>query len=279
MVRFLAYSGTRLAEATALRWSQVDLAKKQILVAGTKTESSYRTVPIIQPLADLLGEIRGRRGDEPTDATVLAIRECKGALRTACSALKIKKLVHHDLRHFFATRCIESGVDIPTVSRWLGHGDGGALAMRTYGHLRVELVDCLIAFETCPDRAPKKLDPKLANLAWRMLHALKRGDSAWFRKLLAVREGEAFKRLSARGSVEAIDPLRAILAKLAQLQEDGRCGPVISIDELETFVAQRNGSAVPSDVKALRRAAREVGVKLAFKRGPKSGPRIDHGIN
>jgi len=43
---------------------------------------------------------------------------------------------HHDLRHLFATRCIESGVDIPTVSRWLGHKDGGALAMKTYGHLR-----------------------------------------------------------------------------------------------------------------------------------------------
>ena len=40
----------------------------------------------------------------------------------------------HDLRHFFATTCIESGVDIPTVSRWLGHKDGGALAMRLYGH-------------------------------------------------------------------------------------------------------------------------------------------------
>jgi integrase len=36
----------------------------------------------------------------------------------------------------FATRCIEAGVDIPTVSRWLGHSDGGALAMRVYGHLR-----------------------------------------------------------------------------------------------------------------------------------------------
>jgi hypothetical protein len=36
----------------------------------------------------------------------------------------------------FATRCIESGVDIPTVSRWLGHRDGGALAMKVYGHLR-----------------------------------------------------------------------------------------------------------------------------------------------
>ena len=40
------------------------------------------------------------------------------------------------LRHLFATRCIESGVDIPTVSRWLGHKDGGALAMKVYGHLR-----------------------------------------------------------------------------------------------------------------------------------------------
>ena len=39
---------------------------------------------------------------------------------------------------FIATVCIESGVDIPTVSRWLGHKDGGALAMRTYGHLRRE---------------------------------------------------------------------------------------------------------------------------------------------
>src|SRR5258707_7753082 len=47
-------------------------------------------------------------------------------------------ITHHDLRHLFATRCIESGVDIPTVSRWLGHKDGGALAMKTYGHLRDE---------------------------------------------------------------------------------------------------------------------------------------------
>ena len=42
------------------------------------------------------------------------------------------------LRQLFATRCIESGVDIPTVSRWLGHKDGGGLAMKVYGHLRRE---------------------------------------------------------------------------------------------------------------------------------------------
>jgi len=31
--------------------------------------------------------------------------------------------------------CIENGVEIPTASRWLGHQDGGALCMKTYGHL------------------------------------------------------------------------------------------------------------------------------------------------
>ena len=60
------------------------------------------------------------------------------ALETACENAGVKKLTHHDLRHLFATRCIEAGVDIPTVSRWLGHKDGGALAMKTYGHLRDE---------------------------------------------------------------------------------------------------------------------------------------------
>ena len=35
-----------------------------------------------------------------------------------------------DWGHLFATRCLASGVNIPTVSRWLGHSDGGALAMK-----------------------------------------------------------------------------------------------------------------------------------------------------
>lgn len=46
------------------------------------------------------------------------------------------RITHRDLRHLFATRCIENGVDIPIVSRWLGHQDGGALCMITCGHLR-----------------------------------------------------------------------------------------------------------------------------------------------
>jgi integrase len=138
LVRFLAYSGARISEANGMRWRDFDPEKGRLAIAGTKSASSDRVIPIFPPLAELLKEIRGRRGDEPGDTPVLCVRECKGALRSACMAAGVKPITHHDLRHLFATRCIESGVDIPTVSRWLGHADGGALAMRTYGHLRQE---------------------------------------------------------------------------------------------------------------------------------------------
>jgi integrase len=138
LVRFLAYSGARISEANTVRWRDCDWEKRRLAIPGTKSTSSDRVVPLFPPLAELLKEIRARRGNEPAEGPILRVRECKGALRSACQAVGVKAITHHDLRHLFATRCIESGVDIPTVSRWLGHSDGGALAMRTYGHLRQE---------------------------------------------------------------------------------------------------------------------------------------------
>jgi integrase len=80
--------------------------------------------------------LRREHADEPSSAVVMRVKECQKAIDSAVTKLGIERITHHDLRHLFATRCIESGVDIPTVSRWLGHKDGGALAMKVYGHLR-----------------------------------------------------------------------------------------------------------------------------------------------
>src|SRR5262249_14547179 len=66
------------------------------------------------------------------------IKAAKTAINRACKRLKLPHFHHHDFRHFFATTCIEAGVDIPTISRWLGNKDGGDLAMRVYGYLRQE---------------------------------------------------------------------------------------------------------------------------------------------
>jgi integrase len=82
--------------------------------------------------------MRRERTDESLEIKLFRVGECRKSLNRACKKVGIDRITHHDLRHLFATRCIESGVDIPTVSRWLGHKDGGALAMKTYGHLRRE---------------------------------------------------------------------------------------------------------------------------------------------
>ena len=66
---------------------------------------------------------------------VIQQADCERALKTACRLAGLPSLSHHDFRHLFATRCIQSGVDIPTVARWLGHQDGGALLAKTYFHL------------------------------------------------------------------------------------------------------------------------------------------------
>jgi integrase len=147
LVEFLAYSGCRIDESRWVKWPDVDRSRKQIYVSGHEhtgvKRGDGRWIPIIPPMERLLDDLQANprypRSPKRRQASfVLAVRECQKAIDRACERLKIPRFTHHDLRHLFATRAIESGVDIPTVSRWLGHKDGGALAMRTYGHLRNE---------------------------------------------------------------------------------------------------------------------------------------------
>ena len=138
MIQFLAYSGCRIDEARHVQWS--DVKENEIVVRGdpeTGTKNSeIRRIPIIAAMRELLN--RHRPKNLAKDERILKSDTCRKTLKHACDAVGTPPLTHHDLRHLFATRCIESGVEIPTVSRWLGHKDGGALAMKTYGHLRNE---------------------------------------------------------------------------------------------------------------------------------------------
>ncbi len=140
-IEFLAYSGCRKGEAARVEGRHCDFEKGEIAILGdpvTGTKNwEVRRVPMIPDMRRLLERIQGERGQKDFQTNpIMRVRECQGAINTACRKLSIARFTHHDLRHLFATRSIESGVDIPTVSRWLGHKDGGALAMKTYGHLR-----------------------------------------------------------------------------------------------------------------------------------------------
>jgi len=141
LVRFLAFGGFRITEARHVSWADCDFKRGIITVrgepeTGTKGSGVPRMVPMIPEMQSLLERLLAERPEAKPADSVMRVRECQKAMDRAAKVVGIPRITHHDLRHLFATRCIESGVDIPTVSRWLGHKDGGALAMRVYGHLR-----------------------------------------------------------------------------------------------------------------------------------------------
>ena len=139
LVRFLAFGGFRKNEAANITWADCDFDKGEIIVRGdpeTGTKNwTVRRVPMIPDMRKLLERLKAENPDALPSNPVMLVRECQKAMNRAAKAVRTVRITHHDLRHLFATLCIESGVDIPTVSRWLGHKDGGALAMKVYGHL------------------------------------------------------------------------------------------------------------------------------------------------
>src|SRR5262249_40714184 len=141
-VRGLAFTGLGKGEAGEVEWRDLEFEKGEIVVRGdaeTATKNwEVRRVPMIPDARVLFERMRADRHAERLDAKVFRVGECQKALDRACKKVGADRITHHDLRHLFPTHSIESGVDIPTVSRWLGHKDGGALAMKTYGHLRRE---------------------------------------------------------------------------------------------------------------------------------------------
>jgi integrase len=143
LVRFLAFGGFRIGEARHVTWADVDFKRGQIVLRGhletglkNRNPGEVRTVPMIPDMKALFEKLRIENPFAKPEHRVMRVQECQRAMDRAAKIVGMKRITHHDLRHLFATRCIESGVDIPTVSRWLGHKDGGALAMKVYGHLR-----------------------------------------------------------------------------------------------------------------------------------------------
>jgi integrase len=140
-VEFLAYSGTRQAEAAAVTRRDVNFELGFLTVtggvAGTKNHQ-HRTIPLFPPLRRLLETMKAEWQTGGADTKLFAIKSAHLQIHRACKRLDLQRYGHHSMRHFFCSNCIESGVDFLTLSRWVGHSDGGVLIGKTYGHLRQE---------------------------------------------------------------------------------------------------------------------------------------------
>jgi integrase len=142
LIRFLAFTGTRISEAKQAVWSDVDWQENTLQIHSVKVRGAHdgdvtRVIPLNPALKQHLVRLRHEQKSQPTDR-ICVVAECQGALTRACKLVGCKRLTHHDLRHYFVTKCLQAGVDVFTLAKWVGHRDNGKLLLKVYSHLQAE---------------------------------------------------------------------------------------------------------------------------------------------
>ena len=152
------YTGLRIGELLALEWEDIDFSRAELTVNKTcydgknengifcrmtdtpKTENSKRMIPLPQPLLLLLKEMKDRSLSRYVIAAgekTISVRSYQRSFELLQKKLKIPKKEFHALRHTFATRAIECGMDVKTLSEILGH-KSPAITLNRYVHSLIE---------------------------------------------------------------------------------------------------------------------------------------------
>lgn len=155
-------TGLRLGEVCGLCWGDFSLEAETVRVRRTvqriknidktatnktilhvdtpKTPHSVRTIPLIHGMVDLCR--RFYSSDEEAfiltgTATPAEPRTLQRKLEGYASECHLQNIHFHTLRHTFATRCVEVGCDVKTLSEILGHANI-AMTMNRYVHPSLE---------------------------------------------------------------------------------------------------------------------------------------------
>ena len=149
MYIFALFTGLRRGEVLALTWDDIDFEnaviyvnkalvrvrnydgrkeKTRLEIGEPKTESGKRVIPMIDTLIPILKEQKKRAGK--TDSNLVFPSESGGYIDPGNYNRKFYKIIEaagipkanpHSLRHSFATRALEAGVDLKTTQELLGH--------------------------------------------------------------------------------------------------------------------------------------------------------------
>lgn len=150
MILFSAYVGLRPGELFALERSDVSRDEVQIRqnLDGTgelkaPKNDQERVVVLPPPAREALKHVPARLDAPWLFVTPRGRRFAKSSLyyywNPVRAAFGRPGMDYYELRHFCATHLLELGVSHADVAVQLGHTDGGALVMSTYGHPSEEL--------------------------------------------------------------------------------------------------------------------------------------------
>jgi site-specific recombinase XerD len=138
MVLLSLNTGLRYGELAGLDWSAIDLRARVLTVTGrTAKGAKSRQIPLNAEAVVVLERWREqgkRKGLLFTNGGGERIGTVKTAWIAVLEAAEIEGFRWHDLRHSFASKLVQRGVDLAVVRELLGHGDF-ALTLR-YSHLQ-----------------------------------------------------------------------------------------------------------------------------------------------
>lgn len=149
------YTGLRIGELLALEWGDIDFQKGIISVSKSchdgkdehgkfaritdtpKTETSEREIPFPKQLISYLRNIKKENNSVYVVASnsdrVISVRAYQRSFELFLKRLNIPHKGFHSLRHTFATRALECGMDVKTLSEILGHKNAN-VTLNRYVH-------------------------------------------------------------------------------------------------------------------------------------------------
>ena len=159
------FTGIRIGELCALKWSNIFFKEREIHVISTmqrirnsdnslksktvieigepKSPCSIRTIPIPDDLMDLMRKMRGNYPDEAyllsgCEHYFIEPRTMENRFKSILKKSGSKNINFHALRHTFATRCVEVGFDVKSLSEILGHANVN-ITLNRYVHPSLQL--------------------------------------------------------------------------------------------------------------------------------------------
>lgn len=157
------YTGIRIGELCALRWEDINIStatlkvrktmqriqdtsvgaktKTKVIITEPKSQCSIRDIPLPQFIVDTAGKLVAHpkafvlSGDKNR---YVEPRTMQNRFKAYVKESKIEDANYHALRHTFATRCIEVGFEIKTLSEVLGHANVN-ITLNRYVHSSFDL--------------------------------------------------------------------------------------------------------------------------------------------
>ena len=142
---FMAYTGLDISDVLTLEWSSVDMKAKMIRTERRKTMHNSDTIKIKLPMVKMVDDILKSRSKFRSlhdkrifqirgDIHINRVRNFQRYWKRACKASSVDwHICPKDLRHFFGSHLLNSGVDPLMIASFMGHASLDMLLKR-YGH-------------------------------------------------------------------------------------------------------------------------------------------------